>query len=175
VRNNLNVHLQGEEAETVLNGFYLTRGKQHVDNHTIIEHEVPRCQSNELYKGILADQSRAVFSGLIRVHKDAQKTNAFQSNRNLLLSREAEVDTKPQLIIYADDVKCSHGATVGQMNEEAVFYMQQRGIAEQEARALLRFAFGAEVLQPISQQELRNRLEELMAERLREVDALVVE
>ncbi len=175
VRNNLNVHLQGEEAETVLNGFYLTRGEQHVDNHTVIEHEVPRCQSNELYKGILTDKSRAVFSGLIRVHKDAQKTNAFQSNRNLLLSREAEVDTKPQLIIYADDVKCSHGATVGQMNEEAVFYMQQRGIAEQEARALLRFAFGAEVLQPISRQELRNRLEELMAQRLRKVNTQIME
>ncbi len=169
VRNDLTVHLQGEEATTVLNGFYLTTGRQHVDNHTIIEHEVPRCQSNELYKGILTDQSRAVFSGLIRVHKDAQKTNAFQSNRNLLLSREAEVDTKPQLIIYADDVKCSHGATVGQMNEEAVFYMQQRGIPEAEARALLRLAFGAETLQVVSRRDLRQKLEEIISQRLQDL------
>lgn len=168
VRNNLGVRLDGENCEANLYGFYFVSGKQHIDNHTNIDHLQPNCNSNELYKGILAEKSRGVFSGAIYVAKDAQKTNAFQSNMNLLLSEEAEIDSKPQLKIYADDVKCSHGATIGQLDENAVFYLQQRGISKAEAQTILRSAFAGEVLERISIESLRERIQETISTRLKE-------
>ncbi|MBN2366228.1 MAG: Fe-S cluster assembly protein SufD, partial [Calditrichaeota bacterium] len=150
VRNNLGFSIDGENCETNLYGFYILSGEQHVDNHTNIDHLKPNCNSNELYKGILNDAARAVFSGTIYVARDAQKTNAFQSNKNLLLSEEAEIDSKPQLKIFADDVKCSHGATIGQLDEEALYYLRQRGIPEAGALTLLRSAFAGEIIEKIS-------------------------
>jgi Fe-S cluster assembly protein SufD len=166
VRNNLGVCLDGENCESNLFGFYFVSGKQHIDNHTNIDHLQPNCDSNELYKGILAEKSRGVFSGTIYVAKDAQKTNAFQSNKNLLLSEEAEIDSKPQLKIYADDVKCSHGATIGQLDENALFYLQQRGINKKEAQTILRSAFAGEVLERISIKSLRERIRDTISNRL---------
>jgi Fe-S cluster assembly protein SufD len=158
VRNNLNIYLGGEHAESNLFGFYLGTGNQHIDNHTKINHAFPYCNSNQLYKGILSDKSRGVFSGTIHVHPDAQKTNAFQSNKNLLLSDEAEIDSKPQLKIFADDVKCSHGATIGQMEESAIFYLQQRGISLDQAQFILRNAFAGEVLEKIPYEAVKEKV-----------------
>jgi Fe-S cluster assembly protein SufD len=141
VRNDVNSVLNDEGCETHLYGLYLTDGSQHVDNHTLMDHAKPHCLSNELYKGVLNGKSRAVFNGKVYVRPDAQKTNAYQSNKNILLSKEATVDTKPQLEIFADDVKCSHGATVGQLDEESVFYLRSRGISEEKARSILIRAF----------------------------------
>lgn len=155
VRNDLNSVLGGEYAETSLNGLYLAEGKRHIDNHTVIDHAVPHCSSNELYKGILDDKGRGVFNGKVIVRKDAQKTQAYQSNKNLLLSRQAKIDTKPQLEIFADDVKCSHGATVGQLNEEAVFYLQSRGIGIETAQSILINAFASDVIDLITIEQLR--------------------
>lgn len=166
VRNNLKVLLDGEGIETNLFGCYLAHGNQLIDNHTAIEHLKPHCNSNELYKGILAGQSRGVFSGTIYVSRDAQKTNAFQSNKNLLLSQQAEVNSKPQLKIFADDVKCTHGATIGQLEQEAVFYLKQRGISAEQAQNLLRSAFVNEVIEKMHLDDVRSFAQRLIGHRL---------
>jgi Fe-S cluster assembly protein SufD len=162
-RNDVNVMLNGEGAECTLNGLYLTGGKQLVDNHTLIEHVKPHCNSREHYKGILSDQARAVFSGKIHVHKDAQKTDAVQSNQNLLLSEEATVDTKPQLEIYADDVRCTHGGTVGQLDEEALFYLRARGISRENAKKLMIHAFAGQVIEAIRDESLREHVTSIVS------------
>jgi Fe-S cluster assembly protein SufD len=149
VRNDVNVVLDDEGAECNLSGLHVTRGKQHIDNHTSIDHAKPHCSSRELYKGILDDSATGVFHGRIIVRKDAQKTNAKQTNKNLLLSEEALVDTMPQLEIYADDVKCTHGATIGQLDEEGLFYLRSRGLDEPAARMLLTYAFATEILSAV--------------------------
>ena len=169
VRNNIKVRLNDIHGETNLYGFYLADGKQHIDNHTLIDHAQPHCNSNELYKGMLSDKARAVFSGTILVRQDAQKTNAFQSNKNLLLSEEAEVDSRPQLKIFADDVRCTHGATVGQLNEEALFYLQQRGIGKDQAQIMLRFAFAKEIIEKIKPEGLREAIGQIVSERLKKI------
>lgn len=150
VRNNLNIRLNGENCTAELSGFYLASGTQHIDNHTFVDHAMPHSQSNQLYKGILSDRASGVFSGTIYVRPDAQKTSAFQSNKNLLLSDSAEINSKPQLKIYADDVKCTHGATIGELDEQALFYLRQRGIDKEHAKTLLQFAFAAEIFEKIS-------------------------
>jgi len=163
VRNNVRVVLDGEGAGCVLNGLYLIDGQQHVDNFTEIEHAKPRGTSLELYKGILSGAGRAVFNGRIVVRKEAQKTDARQTNKNLLLSQDAVVHTKPQLEIYADDVKCSHGSTIGQPDPDALFYLRCRGLGVEEARSLLSFAFASEVVGRIQIDSLRERLDEYLA------------
>lgn len=149
VRNNLHFYMNGENCNSVLYGLYITDGKQHVDNHTRVDHAKPNCFSDEKYKGILKDQSTAVFNGKILVHLDAQKTNAYQRNQNILLSDEATVNTKPQLEIFADDVKCTHGATIGQLDEEPMFYLRSRGIPEDVARKMLLNAFADDIAEKI--------------------------
>lgn len=145
IRNNMDVIHHGENILSNLYGVFMGAEEQHIDNQTLIDHATPNCQSNEWYKGILTDSSRGVFNGKVMVRQDAQKTNAFQQNNALILSEQARMDTKPQLEIFADDVKCSHGATIGQMNEEAIFYLRSRGLSEPDARALLQLAFIQEV------------------------------
>jgi Fe-S cluster assembly protein SufD len=149
VRNDVRAILDGEGASCILNGLYVTRGRQHVDNHTTIDHAKPHCTSRELYKGILDDRSTGVFNGRVIVRPDAQKTSAMQTNRNLLLSEEALVNTKPQLEIYADDVKCTHGATIGQLEDDTLFYLRSRGIGEDAARTMLTHAFASELIRAI--------------------------
>ena len=166
VRNNLNISLNAEYSEAFLYGLYFLKGKQHTDTHTLVNHAKPNCYSSELYKGVLADKSRGVFNGKIFVKPDAQKTNAFQSNKNILLSPDAIMDTKPQLEIYADDVKCSHGATVGQMDEEPLFYLRSRGISERMAKALLVNAFANDIIEHIKIDVLRNKIEHVISTRL---------
>lgn len=168
VRNNLNIRLDALNCEAHLYGFYLTSDKQHVDNHTLIDHAKPLCNSNELYKGVLSGKSHAVFSGTIFVRPDAQKTNAFQSNKNLLLSDDAEVDSKPQLKIYADDVKCTHGATIGQLDDTALFYLQQRGISKAQARIMLRDAFAGEVIDKIKNNSVREKTAAMISKRFKD-------
>ncbi len=146
VRNDINALLGATGADCTLDGLYMARGRQHVDNHTYVDHAVPHCSSREYYKGVLDGRGRAVFNGRIMVRQDAQKTDAHQSNHNLLLSQDAEVDTKPQLEIFADDVKCSHGATVGHLDGDALFYVRSRGIDEQSAHSLLTYAFARELV-----------------------------
>jgi Fe-S cluster assembly protein SufD len=158
--------LRGEGAESLLHGLYVISGEQHVDNRTVIDHAKPHCSSRELYKGILDGRSSGVFNGKIIVRKDAQKTDSKQSNKNLLLSEEAVINTKPQLEIYADDVKCTHGATIGQIDQEAVFYLRSRGIALAEARALLTQAFASDVIEKIKFEPVRAQLKEALVERL---------
>jgi Fe-S cluster assembly protein SufD len=167
VRNNLNISLNAEFCEAHMNGLYMLSGTQHVDNHTIADHAKPNCYSNELYKGIMDDKSTGVFNGKIFVKPDAQKTNAFQSNKNVLLSKEATVNTKPQLEIFADDVKCSHGATTGQLDEESLFYLRSRGIGEAQSKRLLLHAFANDVLERIKIEPLRAILSAKMEERLK--------
>jgi Fe-S cluster assembly protein SufD len=167
VRNNLHITLDAEYCEAYLNGLYLEKGAQHVDNHTLVDHAMPNCYSNELYKGILDGKSTGVFNGKIWVRKDAQKTNAFQSNKNILLSKEASVHTKPQLEIFADDVKCSHGATTGQLDPEAMFYLRARGVGEEKAKKLLVHAIAFDVLDKVKHDELRAYLEQEIEERLK--------
>ncbi|EAZ79770.1 Fe-S cluster assembly protein SufD [Algoriphagus machipongonensis] len=166
VRNNLNLNLLGSNSEGNMYGIYLLNGKAHVDNHTNVDHTIPHAESNELYKGILADHSRGVFNGKIFVRQDAQKTNAFQQNNNILLSEDAIVNTKPQLEIWADDVKCSHGCTTGQLDEEALFYLQARGIDKVQAKGLLLYAFAGEVLEHIQNDSFKTYVTELVQERL---------
>ncbi len=166
VRNDLNAILAGENSEAHMYGLYITEEKHHVDNHTLIDHAVANCHSNELYKGILSDESRAVFNGKVMVRKDAQKTLAYQSNKNLLLSKSAKIDTKPQLEIFADDVKCSHGATVGQLDESMVFYLQSRGISRERAISILINAFASDVVEMIKIEPLQEQLENLILEKL---------
>jgi Fe-S cluster assembly protein SufD len=156
VRNDVNVLVNGQNAETNLNGAYLVKNHQLVDNHTIVDHLVANCQSNELYKGVLYDKSTAVFNGKVFVRPDAQKINAFQSNGNVLLSNDASVNSKPELEIYADDVKCSHGSTTGQLDENAVFYLKARGLSEKSAKELLVSAFISDVLNKIENEEVLN-------------------
>lgn len=159
VRNNLTIHLEAQNLESHLYGLYLTSGKQLVDNHTEVHHKFPNGESNQLYKGILLDESRAVFNGKIYVYQDAQKTNAFQQSNNLLYSDKATVNAKPQLEIFADDVKCSHGTTIGQMDKEALFYLQSRGIGEASARTMMMQAFAFDVTEKVKNQALRSYLE----------------
>ncbi|GAB3999874.1 Fe-S cluster assembly protein SufD [Spirosoma daeguense] len=166
VRNNLNIVLNGQHAEAFMYGLYMPNGKQHVDNHTLVDHAMPNSYSSELYKGILDDSSKGVFNGKIFVRPDAQKTNAYQSCKNVVLSPNASMNTKPQLEIFADDVKCSHGTTTGQLNDEALFYMRSRGIPKDEARTLLLYAFSQDVLSQIKIQSIREYLERVVTEKL---------
>jgi Fe-S cluster assembly protein SufD len=165
-RNDVNVYVGGEHVETALNGTYVGRNKQIHDSHTRIDHALPNCHSFEVYKGILDDQSVGVFNGKIFVYEDAQKTDAKQTNQALLLSPTATINTKPQLEIFADDVKCTHGATVGQIREDALFYLRARGVPELQARNLLVYAFIAEVLEKISVEEVRDALENTLFDKL---------
>jgi Fe-S cluster assembly protein SufD len=166
LRNNLTLNLLDSGCEGNMYGLYLLDGKTHVDNHTNVDHTKPHAESNELYKGILADSSRAVFNGKIFVRQDAQKTNAFQQNNNILLSENATINTKPQLEIWADDVKCSHGCTTGQLDEEALFYLQARGIGKVQAKGLLLYAFAGEVLEHIANESFRKHIDTLLQTRL---------
>lgn len=172
VRNNLNIRLDGTQIDSYLNGLYVLNGTQVVDNHTLVDHAMPHCHSNELYKGIIGGQAQGVFNGKIWVRPDAQKTNAYQSNKNLLLSNEASMNAKPQLEIYADDVKCSHGATTGQLDDEALFYLRARGIGETTARALLNHAFAADVIEQVENEYIRTSLLQLLEAKLAEPSSL---
>lgn len=166
VRNNISLALNGENIHSTLNGLYIAQDHQHIDNHTFIDHAQPHCESHELYRGILKDKAKGVFSGKILVRQDAQKTDAKQSNNCLLLSDDAKIDTKPQLEIYADDVKCTHGATVGQLDESAVFYLRSRGISKKKALSILTYAFAEEIIESIKTEAFRNRVEHMLLERL---------
>lgn len=166
VRNNLNMVMEDEHAESHMYGLYLLNGKTIADNHTIVDNRMPHCESNELYKGIMDDQSTGVFNGKIFVRKDAQKTNAYQSNKNILIGDQASANTKPQLEIFADDVKCSHGCTIGKLDEDALFYLRARGISEKNAKALLLHAFASDILGQIENEAIKNYVEQLIAERL---------
>lgn len=161
-RNNLNVSLNGEGAGAILNGLYCINEQQHVDNHTAVDHRVPNCTSNQLYKGILNDSSRAVFNGKIYVRKDAQQTNSYQLNKNLLLGKDCRVDTKPQLEIFANDVKCTHGATIGQLSEEEIFYLQSRAIPKSSAIKLLARGFVDDILNTIGNEAITSKLNKLL-------------
>jgi Fe-S cluster assembly protein SufD len=158
VRNNHNVVLAAQNCQAHLNGLFTTRNNQLVDNHTLMDHQMPNCESNELYKGIITDKSTGVFNGKIYVRKDAQKTNAYQSSKNILLSDDATINTKPQLEIYADDVKCSHGTSTGKIDEVAVFYLNARGIGRESAKKLLLNAFAQEVINKIEVDELKEKI-----------------
>jgi Fe-S cluster assembly protein SufD len=170
VRNEIGVFLDGEGCETTLNGLYMASETQHVDNRTTIDHAKPHCVSHELYKGILDGKAHGVFNGKIYVHQDAQKTDAKQTNQTLLLSDDAVINTKPQLEIFADDVKCTHGATVGQLDDNAIFYLRSRGIDAEAARSLLTFAFANDIIGRIKVESIRAELEKqlLVAGRLPE-------
>ncbi|MBI2969530.1 MAG: Fe-S cluster assembly protein SufD [Gammaproteobacteria bacterium] len=172
VRSEIHTRLAAEGAAAELNGLYLAGGRQHVDNHTRIDHEQPRTRSSENYRGVLDGWARAVFNGKVIVHKDAQKADAHQSNANLLLSGHAEVDTKPELEIYADDVKCSHGATVGQLDQNMLFYLRTRAIPADAARSLLTFAFADDVIRRIRLAPIRSRLERSVAGRLPDAELI---
>jgi Fe-S cluster assembly protein SufD len=161
-RNEISGALAGEGAECTLNGLYLAGGRQHIDNHTTLDHARPHTTSREMYKGILDGKSEGVFHGRIIVRPEAQKTDAIQRNKNLLLSKDAVINTKPQLEIYADDVRCTHGATVGQVDQESVFYLRSRGIALEEARRLLTYAFTSEILEGMKAKAVRARLGEAL-------------
>jgi Fe-S cluster assembly protein SufD len=167
VRNNLHVALNGEGANCDARGLFLSDRQQHVDNFTVIEHKVPNCTSNQHFKGVLDDVSTGAFTGKIHVYPDAQKTMAYQSSNNMLLTPNAKMHAKPQLEIYADDVKCSHGATVGQIDENALFYLRTRGIPTTEARLMLMYAFAHEVISGIKQIALQERIQDLVSKRLR--------
>ncbi len=166
VRNDLNITINGQHCEAFLNGLYMPNGRQHVDNHTLVDHAMPNSYSNELYKGILDDNGTGVFNGKIYVRPDAQKTNAFQSCKNVVLSPGASMNTKPQLEIYADDVKCSHGTTTGQLNEDALFYLQARGIPKDMARTLLMAAFADDVINRIQIEPIREYLSGAVMQKL---------
>ncbi len=165
-RNNIRTALAGEGLECILNGLYLTQGDQLADHHMVVEHAQPHCNSHEYYNGILDGRSKGVFHGRILVRQAAQKTDAKQTNKNLLLSEDATADTKPQLEIYADDVKCTHGATVGQLNDESIFYLRARGIGEETARRMLIHAFAAEIIERVRYAPAREELDKIVWERL---------
>ncbi len=165
-RHNLNTILAGMGGDCTLNGLYLIAGNQLLDNHTLIEHTVPECTSHELYKGILNGHSHAVFNGRVRVRPGAQKTDAKQTNKNILLSNDALVNTQPQLEIYADDVKCTHGATIGQLDEEALFYLRSRGIDREAAIGLLTYGFASDIIDRVTVEPLRNWFNAAIRERL---------
>ncbi len=162
VRSDLSVSLADLGASCALNGLYLAQHKQHIDHHTVIDHMQPHGTSYEFYRGIIADQARAVFNGRVLVQKDAQQTDAHQENHNLLLSSDAEIDTKPQLEIYANEVKCAHGATVGQLDDEALFYLQSRGISQAKARNLLINAFAVSVFDKVNNELIKLHLQNLL-------------
>lgn len=166
VRNNLSVWLKGQNTHTDMYGIYLGNGQQHMDNQTFIDHAIPHCDSNELYKGILTDKAVGVFNGKVMVRQDAQKTNAFQQSSSLVLSETAKMDSKPQLEIFADDVKCSHGATIGQLEEEALYYLRARGLSKEKASSLLQLAFLAEVIESFKLDEVREMVQRLVQEKL---------
>ncbi len=168
-RVDIDVELSEPGAQVTLNGIYFVDGRRHVDNHTRVDHFAPYTASDENYRGIVDERGRAVFNGKAVVHQDAQKIEAHQSNRNLLLSEQAEVDTKPELEIYADDVKCSHGATVGQLDANALFYLRSRGIDQKVARGLLTFAFAETVASRIALSPVRRRVESRIARSIPEV------
>jgi Fe-S cluster assembly protein SufD len=169
LRNNLHVVMEAPFSEAHLYGLYFQNAQSHIDNHTIVDNVAPNCLSNELYKGVLNDNATGVFNGKIFVRQPAQKTNAFQSNKNILLSNNASINTKPQLEIFADDVKCSHGCTVGSLDEEALFYLRSRGIPKEKATALLLQGFVTDILEKIAVKEIRGYVEQLIAERLTSV------
>lgn len=166
VRNNFTIEINGEKAEGNLMGLYLLDGKTLGDNHTIVDHQVPNSNSNEMFKGVLFGDSKGVFNGKIFVRQDAQKTNAFQSNRNIILSESASVNTKPQLEIWADDVKCSHGCTTGQLDDEALFYLESRGIDKPSAQSMLLDAFAGEVTEKIESETLRGLIQKIVGEKI---------
>ncbi len=166
IRNNLHVALDDDQTESHLYGLYLGEDHQLIDNHSFVNHKMPHCNSNEIYKGVLLDKATGVFNGKVFVQQAAQKTNAFQQNNNLLLSNKASINTKPQLEIFADDVKCSHGATVGQLSKEAMFYLQSRGIGEVAARALLVNAFAFDVTEKIKIPELEHYINNLITKHI---------
>ena len=171
-RHDIDVTLGHEHARCSLDGLFVANGRQHVDFHTNVEHAAPRCESNEYYKGIAGGRGRGVFNGRVHVHPGAQKTEAHQTNHNLLLSRNAEIDTKPQLEIHADDVKCSHGATIGQLDEQMLFYMRSRGIPESAARGMLTYGFARDVVDRIARSELRESIGAAVLEHLPGGDGL---
>jgi Fe-S cluster assembly protein SufD len=166
IRNNLNFYQNGERIDSTLKGITIIGEKQHVDHNTLVHHIEPNCESHQDYKGIFDDRSTGVFNGKVVVEKEAQKTNAFQANNNILISDKASINTKPQLEIFADDVKCSHGCTIGQLDESAMFYMRSRGIPEKEAKALLMFAFSNNVLESVKIPELKQRITKIIANKL---------
>ncbi|MEO9484115.1 MAG: Fe-S cluster assembly protein SufD [Ekhidna sp.] len=166
VRNNLTINLEGENCEGHMYGLFLLDKKSHVDNNTSVDHMKPNSYSNELYKGILDEKSTGVFNGKIYVRQDAQKTNAFQSNNNILLSEDATLHTKPQLEIWADDVKCSHGCTSGQLDEDAIFYLRARGINEKNAKAMILNAFALETMEHVKVESVRNEIQSLIDKKL---------
>lgn len=165
IRNNLNIEVDASNCETNLNGLYLGKDKNHIDNHTVVDHKKPHCNSNEVYKGVLDDHSTGVFNGKVFVRQDAQITNAFQQNNNILLSDNANVNSKPELEIYADDVKCSHGSTTGQIDEEAIFYLQSRGISKRNAINLMINAFAKDALEKVSIEALSHYIDNKIEER----------
>lgn len=166
VRNNVHISLEGEHSDCHMYGLYVPKDREIIDNHTLVDHKVPFCESNEMYNGVLLDRSKATFNGKIFVHQDAQRTNAYQSNKNLVVSDHAQVNTKPQLEIWADDVKCTHGATVGQLNDTELFYMKSRGIPEAQAKALLTYAFAGSVIQNFKLEEYKKFCRESLADKL---------
>jgi Fe-S cluster assembly protein SufD len=172
-RNQIQTLLNAEGAEAILNGLYLARGEQLIDHHTVVDHAQPRCESHEFYFGILGGRAHGVFNGKIFVRQDAQKTNAKQTNRNLVLSENALINTKPQLEIFADDVKCTHGATVGQLNEEALFYLRARGIGADLARRMLVRAFANDAVERITMAPVRAHLDQLLTERFEGLDTSI--
>ncbi len=165
-RNNLNFYQRGEHIDSILKGITIIEGKQHVDHHTLVHHIEPNCESHQDYKGIYDERSTGVFNGKVVVNKEAQKTNAYQKNNNVLVSDKATINAKPQLEIFADDVKCSHGCTIGQLDDDALFYMQQRGIPEKEGKALLMYAFANTVLESVKIPEVKSRITKLIANKL---------
>ncbi len=166
IRNNLNFYQNGEGIDSTLKGITIIGDKQHVDHNTLVHHIEPNCESHQDYKGIFGDNATGVFNGKVVVEKEAQKTNAFQANNNILINDKATINTKPQLEIFADDVKCSHGCTIGQLDESALFYLRSRGIPEKEARALLMYAFANNVLESVKIPELKKRINKLIANKL---------
>jgi Fe-S cluster assembly protein SufD len=165
-RNNLNFYQKGEHIDSILKGITIIEGKQHVDHHTLVHHIEPNCESHQDYKGIYDDRSTGVFNGKVVVEKEAQKTNAYQKNNNVLVSDKATINAKPQLEIFADDVKCSHGCTIGQLDDDALFYMQQRGIPKKEGKALLMYAFANTVLESVKIPEVKQRITKIIAKKL---------
>ena len=165
-RNNLNFYQRGEHIDSILKGITIIEGKQHIDHHTLVHHIEPNCESHQDYKGIYDERSTGVFNGKVIVNKEAQKTNAYQKNNNVLVSDKATINAKPQLEIFADDVKCSHGCTIGQLDDDALFYMQQRGIPKKEGKALLMYAFANTVLESVKIPEVKSRITKIIANKL---------
>ncbi|MFT5983523.1 MAG: Fe-S cluster assembly protein SufD [Ulvibacter sp.] len=174
VRNNLNSILKDSGTTTNFYGLYVGINKQHIDNQTFIDHAYPNCNSNELYKGILTDKAKGVFNGKIMVRPDAQKTNAFQQNHSLVLSKTAKMNSKPQLEIFADDVKCSHGATIGQLNKEALYYMRSRGLSEKEAISVLKQAFLTQITELIKIDPVREKVEQMLVDKFKQLQDTAV-